>query len=179
MCNRSDIKIILICFFTVAACECRGELFQEASEATILRAAREIIAGDPNCALITIDEEGHPRVRTVRGSAPKEGMTIWIATRPSTRKVNQILANNRVTLYFNNDETSSYVSLMGRATLHNDFSTKEKENFFAEEDLKKFWPQYPKDYLLIKVIPFWIEVMGHGIKGHPETWRPQAVILEK
>lgn len=176
---RSNIKIILICFYTFVVCECGGELYREASEVIILEAAREIIAEDPYCALITIDEGGHPRVRTVRGSAPNEGMTIWIATRPSTRKVNQILANNKVTLYFNNDETSSYVSLMGRATLHDDLETKEKENFFEEEDLKRFWPQYPKDYLLIKVIPFWIEVMGHGIKGHPETWRPQAVILER
>ena len=176
---RFDIKIITIGLAVFSANAVDGELYRETDEATILAAARAIIAEDPNCALITIDGKGQPRVRTVRASTPEEDMTIWIATRPSTRKVKQIRTNNRVTLYFNDDEKSSYVSVMGRATLHDDLQTKEKENFFEEVALKRLWPKYPEGYLLIKVTPIWIEVMGHGIEGHPETWRPQAVVFEK
>ncbi len=155
------------------------ELYKADDETTILAAARAIIGDDPNCALITIDPEGQPRVRTVRASTPEEDMTIWIATRPSTRKVKQIQQNDKVALYFNDDAKSSYVSVMGRATLHDDLDTKEKKNFFDEDSLERFWPHFPDNYLLIRVEPIWIEVMGHGIEGHPETWRPQAVVLER
>lgn len=153
------------------------ELYLAEDESKILSAARAIIAEDSNCALITIDAEGRPRARTVKASAPDEDMTIWIATRPSTRKVKQIQQNDKVTLYFNDDAKSSYVSVMGRATLHDDLATKEAKSFFDKSSLKKFWPNYPDNYVLIKVVPTWIEVMGHGVEGHPETWRPQAVIL--
>jgi hypothetical protein len=32
---------------------------------------------------------------------------------------------------------------------------------------------------MIEIKPRWIEYLGPGIAGHKETWRPQAVVLEK
>ena len=148
------------------------------AESAILSAARAIIAEDPNCALITLDADLQPRVRTVTASPPEEDLTIWIATRPSTRKARQIRQHDKVTLYFDDDARGSYVSIMGNATLHNDLETKKAKNFHDEGALRAFWPNYPDDYLLIKVVPLWIEVLGHGIEADPETWRPQGVVLQ-
>jgi general stress protein 26 len=150
-------------------------VYQIDDDATILAAARAIIAEDPDCALITTDESGQPRVRTVTASTPDEDMIIWIATRPDTRKVQQIKQSERVSLYFNLDAKSAYVSVMGRATLHDDLATKELIKIYEVAARNAFWPQYPDDYLLIKIVPEWIEVMGFGISGNPQTWRPQGV----
>lgn len=156
-----------------------GELYRIDDERTILAAARAIIASDSVAALVTIDADGQPRVRSVNTSAPEEDMTIWIATRPDTRKVEQIRLNPNVALYYNDDAALSYVSIMGTATLHTDLETKEAKNFLEESVLRNFWPDYPRDYLLIQVTPTWIEVTGHGISAHPQTWRPQAVELAR
>lgn len=152
------------------------ELYRVESEAEILSAARAIIERDPNCALITVDGNGQPRARTVRASAPGDDMTIWIATRPSTRKVEQIRGHDRVTLFFAVDEELSYVSVMGRATLHDHPAAAGAPRIFDEDELLTFWPDYPEDYLLVRVEPIWLEVLGHGIDAHPVTWRPQAAV---
>lgn len=170
--------VIFLLVLPVAHCA-DSELYQADEEGVILAAARSIIASDPDCALITLDENARPRVRTVTASAPDENMVIWVATRPDTRKVRQISQNGKVALYFDDDEAASYVSIMGTATLHDDQATKVAKNFYDPARLKMFWPDFPDDYLLIRIEPDWIEVMGHGIQGHPRTWRPQAVVVKK
>ena len=64
---------------------------------------------------------------------------------------------------------------MGLATLHDDPATIRAKTFFEEAPLREFWPEYPKDFLLIRIRPQWIEVTGRGIAAHTGTWRPQAV----
>ena len=158
---------------------CQAEsLYQSATTSQVLDAARQIIAGDPDCALITVDAKGQPRARTVTASAPEDDMTIWIATKPNTRKVTQLREHAQVTLYFSNDAAFSYVSIMGTATLHEDLATIEAKNFYPPEQLRVHWPNYPEDFLLIEVTPTWIEVEGHGMSGHAETWQPQGVRLD-
>jgi general stress protein 26 len=156
-----------------------AELHLAADEQAALAAARAIIASDPVAAMITLDANGQPRVRSVNTSSPEVDMTIWIATRPDTRKVEQIRAHPNVTLYYNDDATASYVSIMGTATVHTDSATLATKNFFAEEELRAFWPAYPENFVLIRVQPTWLEVTGHGISAHPENWRPQAVVFSR
>jgi general stress protein 26 len=156
-----------------------AELHLAADEEAALAAARAIIAADPIAAMITVDADGQPRVRSVNASVPEADMTIWIATRPDTRKVAQIRENANVTLYFNVDATASYASIMGTATIHTDSATLATKNFFAEEELRAFWPDYPENFVLIRVQPSWLEVTGHGIGAHPESWRPQAVVFSR
>ena len=81
---------------------------------------------------------------------PDEDMTIWIATRPDTRKVAQIRNNAQVTLYFNDDEKLSYVTVMGSAKLHDDLATLQAKNWYPEERLRMFWPDFPKTF-------YWLE----------------------
>lgn len=175
---RVTVWFVAACLVSLGARGAQDELYRVDDEAKILSAARAIIADDPNCALITLDADGQPRARTVRTSTPEDDMTIWIATRPATRKVQQIRENDKVTLFFDDDARLSYVSVMGRATLHEDLATKKAKSFFDEAELELFFPDYPEDYLLIRVEPIWIEVLGHGVEPHPELWRPQAVVVK-
>lgn len=145
----------------------------------LVLAARGIIAEDPFAALITVDADGQPRARTVNVRPPDSDMVMWIATKPNTRKVQQIRANPNVTLYFSNDLKSAYVTVMGTAVLHDDLETMEATSWYPDNQLRTFWPEFPKDYLLIEVRAKWFEVLGHGIEADTETWRPQAVVIEK
>jgi general stress protein 26 len=47
-------------------------------------------------------------------------MTVWVMTRDSTRKVEQIRHHPQVTLYFNDDTKMSYLTIMGIARVHTD-----------------------------------------------------------
>ena len=149
---------------------------QENSRAEKLEAARDIIETVRYGALATVDVDGQPRVRTVDPFPPTEDMTVWIATHPSTRKLAQIRANPRVTLYYTDPERAAYVTLMGRARIHEDAATKAK---WKHPDVERFYPDYPEDYALIEVVPERLEVLGRGIDADPRTWRPQSVRFER
>ncbi|MDZ7806265.1 MAG: pyridoxamine 5'-phosphate oxidase family protein [Gracilimonas sp.] len=151
------------------------ELYTAAERQDIIAAARAIIEDDPTAALVSIDSLDRPRIRSVDTSKPDSSMTIWIATRPDTRKVDQIRGNPNVALYYNDDLQISYVSIMGTALLHDDIETIEANNPFSDEWTSRFFPDYPKNMLLIEIRPTWMEVMGQGIAASEDTWRPQAV----
>ena len=107
-------------------------------------------------------------------------MTVWIMTRESTRKVEQIRRNPKVTLYFNDDEKVSYLSIMGTATVLTDPTDPQLKQFIDIEGYKEFfWPEFPKGFVMIRVKPRWLEFMGNGIKNHMQHWRPQAVEFPK
>ncbi|MDZ7807554.1 MAG: pyridoxamine 5'-phosphate oxidase family protein [Gracilimonas sp.] len=151
------------------------ELYTVAERQDIIAAAQAIIEADPTAALVSVDSLGRPRIRSVDTSKPDSSMIIWIATRPDTRKVDQIRGNPNVAIYYNDDEAISYVSIMGTALLHEDIETIMANNPFSEEWTSRFFPDYPEDMLLIEIRPTWMEVMGQGIAASEDTWRPQAV----
>ena len=73
--------LIVSCFPRLS----RAETAEEKPRAPVGRpeliaAAREIVAGQTYCALITQDDEGRPQVRTMNPFPPEEDMTVWIAT---------------------------------------------------------------------------------------------------
>lgn len=158
-----------------AATPPKGELYSSAERDEIIAAARAIIEADPVGALISVDSLDRPRVRSVNTSTPDSMMTIWVATRPGTRKVDQINGNPNVTLYYNVDGEGSYVSIMGQALLHEDQDFIKTNNPFSDEWTNRFFPDYPENMLLIEIQPVWMEVMGQGISASEDTWRPQAV----
>ena len=159
-----------------------GGLFRIDDKAKILAAARAIIAEDPVAALITLDSNGTPRVRSVGVSDPEDDLTMWIGTRRTSRKVAQLRANPTATLFFNFDDVSGgfekayYASFMGIASVHSDVATAAK-TAPDEETRKAYWPNFPHDYASIRFKPLWLEVTGHGIKGDKANWQPQAVVL--
>ena len=139
----------------------------------LLELARKTMDDARYCALITNDSEMQPRARTVDPFPPDEEFNVWIATRPVTRKVGQIKAHDKVTLYYWHAESSSYVTLMGSAALVDDNAIKQKMR--READSERLYPNFPDDYLLIKVTPLWIEAMVPGYRGDRQTWRASEV----
>lgn len=142
----------------------------------LLQAAKEIMNEAGLCALITLDAEGRPRVRAMDPFKPENDMVVWLATNPKSRKVSQIQNDRRVTLYYMDKDNSGYVMIHGHAQLVND--KKEKERRW-KKGWKKFYPNREDGYLLIQVIPNWLEIVSNtrGIVGNSTTWLPDTVVF--
>lgn len=132
------------------------------------QAARELINRVGKCALITLDESGHPQVRTMDPFEPEQNFTIWLATNPKSRKVIQIENNPAVTLYYK-DGDNGYVSIYGTAELINDRAAKDQH---WKQEWEEFYPDREEGYLLIKVKPLRLEIIDYasGIRGDSITW---------
>ena len=146
-------------FRTSVACLClmsagvvQAEV-EPVSKALLKQAIHAITAKDRTAAMITVDANNQPRVRTVEVRPPDDDLVFWIATKPNTRKVEQLRANPKVTLYFNVDEEGSYVSVMGTATMHADVALAKEITWREPSFRATFWPDFPADYLLIRVQP--------------------------
>jgi len=144
--------------------------------ATIIKAARQVMQDARYCALVTIGENGYPQSRIVDPFPPEEDMAVWIGTNPVTRKIAQIRKDPRVTLFYFDTASLSYVTLIGKAELIND--PKEKSKHWKEE-----WaPLYKNgsrgdDYMLIRVEPLRTEIVSYtrGMLNDAVTWAPVAV----
>lgn len=141
-----------------------------------IAAARELIGTLTYCALITVDANGQPQVRTMNPFPPEDDMSVWMATTTKSRKYAEIQKNPRVTLYYaNHANAAGYVALVGRAVLVEDM----------QEILKRkraYWDSsFPglKNIVLIRVIPERLEVVYYkaGLGGEPTTFAPTAIDL--
>ncbi len=144
----------------------------------LLNAAREMIESAEKAALITQDVNGTPQIRTMDPFEPEADFTIWLATNPNTRKVQQIKINSNVVLYYPDKADRGYVVIHGKAELVND--QKEKDNRWKEE-WRNFYANRTDAYLLIKVIPDYLELINYnrGVTGDPKTWQPVIVQFSK
>lgn len=162
----------------------REELSLATDAGALLDSADALISRDSSMALVTVDAWGRPRVRTVRAfrldgaTTPRERFTVYVLTRMSTRKVPQLAANARATLYFNEDQRVSYATVMGRATVHRDPSHPKLQSFLDSGTVQFFWPDFPRDFVILEIVPEWLEYIGPGLWNDPQTWRPQAVVFE-
>ncbi len=144
---------------------------QQPSRATLLSAAREVMTSVRYAALVTLDDTGHPRVRTMEPFAPDEYMVIWLGTNRRTRKVEQIANDARVTLYYPAPNGSGYVSIYGTARLVDDPAEKARH---WNPSWDQFYPDRDETYLLIQVTPRRLEIVSypHDLVGDPNTWTP-------
>jgi general stress protein 26 len=163
-----------------------GELRRAADTAAILASARALMTANRNVALVTVDAAGQPRVRTVRAfldpvdpDRPASGATVWIMTRLTTRKVGQIRAHPQVTLYFNDDERESYATIMGTAVIHTDPEHPGAKRHHDASLVEFFWPDFPRDFVMLEVRPRWLEYIGPDAENDDRTWRPQAVVFDR
>jgi len=143
---------------------------------SIVSAAREVIAAARYGALITIDSTGQPRARVMDPFPPEPDMTVWLATNPKSRKVRHIEANPRVTLYYFDPGSLSYITLTGVGRVVDDPTEKARR---WKEGWDIFYPDRDESYLLIEVRPVRLEVVSlrHGLTGDPVTWTPDGVTL--
>ncbi len=148
------------------------------SRAELIAAAREIMAGQTYCALITQDEQGRPQIRTMNPFPPEEDMTVWIATSTLTRKARHMRHDPRVTLYYaNHSKATGYVAITGRAELVDDRAEMIKRK-------RDYWDSaFPgfKNLVLIKVTPETMDVLNYsrGALNDPKTWRTPSVEFKK
>jgi len=179
--NKSHLTMIRVILFSLLCTlifqtTAMAQVKQPAdtSRQFLLKAAREIIKSAGNVALITQDGSGVPQVRTMDPFAAEEDFTVWLATNPSSRKVQQIKSNPLVTLYYPDKNDKGYVVIHGTAELIND--QKEKDTRWKDE-WKSFYANRTDAYLLIKVTPHYLELINYnrGISGDPKTWQPAVV----
>ncbi|NNF34436.1 MAG: pyridoxamine 5'-phosphate oxidase family protein [Saprospiraceae bacterium] len=147
---------------------------QDSTREHLISISKEIMKLADNCALITLDETGQPRARTMDPFFPEDDMVVWFGTNANSRKVEQIRNDPRVTLYYFDKKGSSYVIIYGQAKLVDNRQLKQSK---WKEEWKEFYPDYPKGYLLIQVIPETMELLStrHNVFSDPETWQPPIV----
>lgn len=174
-------KIVCLTFITLILFPSLGLSQNSATTDSVqnklVNAAREIMSTTNTCALITIDNKGIPRVRTMDPFLPENDFTVWFGTNPKSRKVDQIKNNPKVTLYYLDSDDSGYVTIHGIAQIINDEVEKEKR---WKDEWNAFYKNKTNDYVLIKVSPKWMEVISytHGIVSNTSTWEPPVVIFD-
>ncbi len=143
----------------------------------IVKVAMDVMQRARYCALVTIGADGQPQARVVDPFVPEGDLTVWIATKPVTRKVGQIRSDPRVTLFYFDASGPSYVTLLGTAELVADSAAKSTH---WTEEWAPFYSDKNRgsDYLLIRVRPHRLELVSysHGLLNDPQAWRP--VILD-
>ena len=146
------------------------------TRAAIISAAADIVQKAHYCTFITIDEDGQPQARVVDPLAPDASFTIWVATNPLTRKVDQLRRNPRATLSCFDAPTSSYVTVLGRGELVSDVAEKQRH---WKADWSAIYPNGARgnDVVLIRFTPSRLEIVSEsrGMVGDPKTWRPLSI----
>jgi general stress protein 26 len=132
---------------------------------------RQLMAGAQYATLVTLDEKGAPRSRTIQPRPPEGDFSVWFATNPKTRKVQDIARDPRVLLHYFDPSRLGYVSLVGRARIVRDRAT---QNAHWDPTWTAFYPNRDSGVVLITVTPERLEVVSDrdGITGDQATWRP-------
>ena len=166
----------LFCFPGVAATPAAPPAAPD--RAKVLAAAVQLMEKARHSALTTIGLDGHPQSRIVDPFPPEPDMTVWIATNPVTRKVEQIKKDSRITLFYFDPSGPGYVTLLARAELVTDPVEKAKH---WKEDWAAFYKDKNRgeDYVLIRCKPFRLELVSyaHDLLNDPGTWRPVTIEL--
>ena len=175
-CTMEKVLICLLLFLTPAVCEANEpeQKTPAPGRERLLSASREIMSSAQFCSLITLDGGGQPRARVMDAFAPDEDFVVWLATDRRTRKVEQIMNDPRVTLYYFDPTTLGYVTLLGIADLVDDPMEKARR---WKDGWEAFYPGERENFLLIRVVPRQLEIVSfaHEIGGDPETWTPLSV----
>jgi general stress protein 26 len=144
--------------------------------ATIVSAARDVMKKARYCGLVTLGRDGHPQARVVDPFEPEGDLTVWIATKPITRKVEEIRADQRITLFYFDPSGPGYVTLVAKAELVTDPSEKARH---WKEEWAAFYTDKNRgeDFILIRCRPIRLELVSHhhGLLNDPMTWRPITI----
>lgn len=140
--------------------------------------ARKMMARAGKCALITVGTSGYPSVRMMDPMLPQEDFVVWMATNPKSRKVTEIRENSQATLYYADDSSQGYVSLVGHAYIIEDEEAKEK---YWKQEWTPFYPDKNDGLVLIRFEPLKIELVSYkdGIISEQSTWEAPFVVLPK
>jgi general stress protein 26 len=173
---RLHLAAILVGVSSLAPAWAEEAKSKAPDRAQLIAAAREVMADQTYCALITLDDSGSPQVRTMNPFPPEEDMTVWFATNTRSRKAEEIKRNPKVVLYYaDHAKATGYVQLTGKAVLIEDAKEIQKRK-------RAYWDtSFPglKNLVLIKVVPEKLDVLNYkaGANGDTVTWRTPSVEL--
>jgi general stress protein 26 len=158
--------VLLVCPLRIRA---QDTEFTHYERDNLIAAAKEIMETTRYCALITLDESGHPQVRTMDPFSPDEDMVVWLGTNRNSRKVSEIRLDSRVTLYYAAPGDDGYVVIKGNGYLVDD---PEIIKQYWKEEWNEFYPDKNSTYTLVKVVPDELEIIyyRYGITGSSNTW---------
>lgn len=166
------MKFLYVFFFVALFSNCDNSKNQKKKE--IKEIAREIMIAAKNCALITIDSLGVANVRTMDPFLPEDDFTVFMGTNSKSLKVKQIRNNNKVTLYYFDSKSVSYVTLQGTAEIVNEQKMKEK---YWKTAWENFYKNRTTEYLLIKFVPNKANVISekYNLLGDAITWETPQI----
>ncbi len=149
------------------------------SKDTIKTVALEMMKSSKYCALITLDSDGRPQVRTMNPYPQEDDLVIWFATHRNSRKTKEMLNDSRVCVYYADHKTpTGYVAITGKVEIIDNKETVIKKK-------RKYWegsiPDWENNLVLIKIVPEKIDIVNyaHGLNGNSETWRSPSADLTK
>ena len=152
---------------------------RNATVASLLDAAQQVMAAAGCASLITVDESGHPSSRAVAAFAPDADFSkIVIGTHPDSRKTVHVQNDSRVVLSYLDAPKRGYVTVIGNA--HFDDRIEEKKKYWIDPFIA-FFPGGPEseEYMLMVVVPERLEIRSFGLKVADEPTRWSPVILER
>ncbi len=174
---KKTISYLMIFLFVAIAVSSNSTLHGQVAvnRDTVILAAHEIINETTYCGLVTIDPTGQPQIRTMNPfPGVKDDFVIWFATSRDSRKVTEIKANPKVSVYFaNHVAAKGYVNINGFATVIDDRELLVK----MKRDYWSGMPNWQDIFVLIKIIPTSVEVINykHGLNNNPATFKAPAI----
>jgi general stress protein 26 len=93
---------------------------KKANSEHVIRLAKQLANGSRPGVMATVDSEGNPHVRWMATLSLQEFPHLYALTSPTSRKVEHLRRNPRVSWLFTNDASSAVVNLSGTATIITD-----------------------------------------------------------
>jgi general stress protein 26 len=147
----------------------------ENSPANYNEVAREMMLKSEYCTLITIDSLGHPKGRLMDPMPPNEKFKVYLATNPKSAKVQEIILNPKVSIFYKISGNTGYVSLLGEAKILTDAKSK---NTFWKESWAPFYKDRSVDLVLIEFTCNKVELVNFdkGIISSQPDWSAPSFI---
>jgi general stress protein 26 len=149
---------------------------QEANRDSLVKAALEIIHETHYCALVTVDSESQPQIRTMNPFPMKDEIVIWFATSRDSRKVREIRNNPKVNVYWaDHVNAKGYVNITGTAEVIDDKELLVK----MKRDYWEGMTDWKEVFVLIKIVPKTLEVINykHNLNNDPKTFKAPVVVM--
>ena len=142
----------------------------------LLATARSIMKEADYCFFMTHGSSGEIDARLMHPFEPDAEFNIWLGASPRSRKVREVLKDNKVTLSYISPRSTAYVTIVATASVVTTLELK-----------RKYWRAYWTDtypggpdndeYVLIKILPIRIEFMNftHAALPQPFGLKPNGV----
>jgi general stress protein 26 len=135
----------------------------------LLSTARSIMKEADYCFFMSHGASGEINARLMHPFEPDSQFNVWLGASPSSRKVREILKDNKVTLAFINPRSTAYVTIVGTAALDSNIELKRKYWRAYWTDMYPGGPE-ADDYILVKIIPYRIELMNFANSALPQPF---------